>query len=146
VDALESRMNLLGGKLAEASKNAGKKFGDDTVLGTLLFSESPTAIEEGLLALSKYRDAEAAGKLNGERLKLFNAASLAAICDLGKDCGIGSYHSQLLCALGDDCSGEFWQKWSDGLDASEVEQAKILRQRIVDAVHGRDLPVLKGIE
>ncbi|WP_457335787.1 hypothetical protein [Rhizobacter sp. P5_C2] len=146
VSALDSRAVALGGSLADSSRRADKNFDDDSILSTLIFSQSPTAIEEGLLALSKYWDKASAGSANGERIKILDAASLAAICDLGKDCSNDSYYTQLLCAMGGECSSDFWQKWSDGLDASQVAQARIYKQKIIEAVHGRNLAALKNIQ
>ena len=136
----------LGGSLSNSSRKAGKSFDEDSILSTLIFSQSPTAIEEGLLALSKYWDTVSAGSANDERIKLLNAASLAALCDLGKDCSSDSYYSQLLCAMGGECSSDFWQKWSEGLDASQVEQVKLYKQKIIEAVRGHNLAELKDIQ
>ena len=155
VQALDARITALGRSLPDAYRKLDHDIADDASLQALLFSESPTAVEEGLMALSKYWDkagkddqgnAAAPDAEAQEQSRLLETAAFAAICDLGKDCGKDSYYGQLLCAMSGQCNAELWQDGSAELDPAQAQRAAAYRQRIVDAVQARNLEALKALK
>ncbi|ALV09193.1 hypothetical protein [Roseateles depolymerans] len=139
VRALDHRQKQLGGSLSAAEKSIDIPASAPAAVTRLLLSGSPSAVEAGLAGLPEIWAQAHKIAPSDPRVEQMSMASLLAACNLGKDCGAGSYSAQLLCAMQGDCSGGLWHHWSDSMAPDQIQGINQLREAIESAVKAGDL-------